>query len=327
MGSSALMLTSFSLVRKARQTVSGCPKAHPWLGLSSRALRLRRRERERQKTRPWRLQRGGWLSATSLEARVPPLRKKQTEILQERSLLRGPRSKSRQRRNGLCSMQEFYEQFEATIALANDGEGMTDMEALVTLKACLRQHRLKSYELIYKRHLNDGTLREDPGAVYKAVKQKHLLFAETREEKELRVLDEWERLQKGRLSAYEWEVLWEERLGEREQVGLGMTARENLIQYLRKIGDHLSREARKDKRYRESRGPGNRGDERRAESLAELVPFHGRSSGCEFARGLRWKSETEEEKPARARKPGRVDLGPGRERQEEEGVFQHARSW
>ena len=149
------------------------------------------------------------------------------------------------------SAQEFYDQFEATIALANDGEGMSDMEALVTLKACLRQHRLKSYELIYKRHLNDGTLKKDPGAVYAAVKQKHLLFAETREEKELRVLDEWERLQKGRLSAHQWEVLWEEKLGEREAVGLGMTARENLIQYLRKIGDQLSREVRKDKRYRE----------------------------------------------------------------------------
>ncbi|CAE7940524.1 pol [Symbiodinium necroappetens] len=117
---------------------------------------------------------------------------------------------------------------KATIALANDGEGMSDMETLVTLKACLRQHRLKSYELIYKRHLNDGLLKRDPGAVYSAVKQRHLLFAETREEKELRVLDDWERLHKGRLSAHQWEVLWEE-----------------------KIGDQLSREVRKDKRYRE----------------------------------------------------------------------------
>ena len=142
------------------------------------------------------------------------------------------------------SVQEFYDQFEATIALASDGEGMSDMETLVTLKACLRQHRLKSY-------LNDGLLKRDPGAVYSAVKQKHLLFAETREEKELRVLDDWERLHKGRLSAHQWEVLWEEKLGEREAVGLGMTARENLIQYLRKIGDQLSREVRKDKRYRE----------------------------------------------------------------------------
>ncbi|CAE7332320.1 unnamed protein product [Symbiodinium microadriaticum] len=151
----------------------------------------------------------------------------------------------------LRSVQEFYDQFEATIALANDGEGMSDMETLVTLKACLRQHRLKSYELIYKRHLNDGLLKRDPGAVYSAVKQKHLLFAETREEKELRVLDDWERLHTFRLSAHQREVLWEEKLGEREAVGLGMTARENLIQYLRKIGDQLSREVRKDKRYRE----------------------------------------------------------------------------
>ena len=211
------------------------------------------------------------------------------------------------------SVQEFYDQLEATIALANDGEGMSDMETLVTLKAWLgsRQHRLKSYELIYKRHLNDGPLKRDPGAVYKAVKQKHLLFAETREEKELRVLDDWERLHKGRLSAHQWEVLWEEKLGETEAVGLDMTARENLIQYLRKIGDQLSPEVRKDKRYREGatgvRVPrsgdvarGARGCEGVryecwAASSPELFVVDGRSSGCEFARGLRRQQEEEEE--------------------------------
>ena len=83
------------------------------------------------------------------------------------------------------SVQDFYDQFESTIALADDGDGMTDTAALVTLKACLRQHRLKSYELIYKRHQHDGTLKTNPGAVYDAIKKKHLLFAETREEKEL----------------------------------------------------------------------------------------------------------------------------------------------
>eukprot|EP00435_Cladocopium_sp_Y103_P053296 s165_g17.t1 len=46
------------------------------------------------------------------------------------------------------SVQEFYDTFEATIGLANDGEGMTDMEKLTTLKACLKQHRLKTYELV-----------------------------------------------------------------------------------------------------------------------------------------------------------------------------------
>ncbi|CAE7375118.1 pol, partial [Symbiodinium sp. CCMP2456] len=88
--------------------------------------------------------------------------KKQTELLQLALEKKPPKR----------SVQEFYDQFEATIALA--------------------QHRLKSYELIYKRHLNDGSLTRDPGAVYLAVKQKHLL-------------DEWERLHKGRLSAHQWE--------------------------------------------------------------------------------------------------------------------------
>ena len=45
------------------------------------------------------------------------------------------------------SVQEFYDTFEATIGLANDGDGMTDIERLTTLKACLKQHRLKTYEL------------------------------------------------------------------------------------------------------------------------------------------------------------------------------------
>ena len=42
------------------------------------------------------------------------------------------------------SVQEFYDTFEATIGLANDGEGMTEMEKLTTLKSCLKQHRLKT---------------------------------------------------------------------------------------------------------------------------------------------------------------------------------------
>ena len=54
------------------------------------------------------------------------------------------------------SVQEFYDSFEATIGLANDGDGMTDMEKLTTLKACLKQHRLKTYELIYRKNLGSG---------------------------------------------------------------------------------------------------------------------------------------------------------------------------
>ena len=40
------------------------------------------------------------------------------------------------------------------------------------------------------------------------------------------------------------------RLSEREAVGLGMTASETMLQYLKKVGPELSSEIRRDKRYR-----------------------------------------------------------------------------
>ena len=55
------------------------------------------------------------------------------------------------------SVKEFYDTFESTVQLANDGDGMNDLETLTTLKACLKEHRLKSYELVYKRHQAAGT--------------------------------------------------------------------------------------------------------------------------------------------------------------------------
>ncbi|CAE7299989.1 unnamed protein product, partial [Symbiodinium necroappetens] len=148
------------------------------------------------------------------------------------------------------SVMDFYDQFESTVHLANDGQGMSDLEVLITLRACLRQHRLKSYDLLYKRGLSNGTVKSDPGKVYQEIKLKHLMFSESQEERELRVLEAWDQLSKGRLTAHQWETVWEERLSEREAVGLGMTARESLLQYLKKVGPKLSNEIRRDKRYR-----------------------------------------------------------------------------
>eukprot|EP00435_Cladocopium_sp_Y103_P042487 s1035_g11.t1 len=107
------------------------------------------------------------------------------------------------------SVQEFYDTFEATIGLANDGDGMTDIEKLTTLKACLKQHRLKTYELVYRRQLGTGLVQSDPGQVYEQIKSKHLLFSETAEERQIRVLEEGDALEKGKLSAFQWEVRWE----------------------------------------------------------------------------------------------------------------------
>ena len=113
---------------------------------------------------------------------------------------------------------------------------MTDMEKLTTLKSCLKQHRLKTYELVYRRHLTSGLVKSDPGSVYLQIKEKHLMFAETTEEKEIRILEEGDGLEKGKLSAFQWEVRWESHLADRDSIGLGLNAKEALIHYLRKIG-------------------------------------------------------------------------------------------
>ena len=148
------------------------------------------------------------------------------------------------------SVQEFYDTFEATIGLANDGDGMTDIEKLTTLKACLKQHRLKTYELVYRRHLATGLVQKDPGQVYDQIKSKHLLFSETAEEKQIRVLEEGDALEKGKLSAFQWEVRWESHLADRDGIGLGLNKTEGLIQKKQKIGPNLSKDVRRDKRFR-----------------------------------------------------------------------------
>ena len=98
--------------------------------------------------------------------------------------------------------------------------------------------------------LATGLVRDDPGEVYKQIRAKHLMFSETSEEKEVRILEEGDSLDKGKLSARQFEARWEEHLADRESVGLGFNAKEALIQYLRKIGPTLSKEVRRDKRFR-----------------------------------------------------------------------------
>jgi hypothetical protein len=48
------------------------------------------------------------------------------------------------------SVQEFYDSFESTVQLANDGEGMNELELLTTLKAFLKEHRLKEMSTLYQ---------------------------------------------------------------------------------------------------------------------------------------------------------------------------------
>ena len=143
---------------------------------------------------------------------------------------------------------QFYEEFEDCCSLANNCKGMSFREQLIALRSRCRGSRLKTYVNIYRNAWKSGEVLEHPEAVYLRIKEKHLVFAESKEEKEVRVDNEHVLLSKGRLSAHQFEPLFEASVTELESVGLGKTPRELYLSYLRKMPPHLQKEIRSDKR-------------------------------------------------------------------------------
>ena len=78
------------------------------------------------------------------------------------------------------------------------------------------------------------------------IKSKHLVFSETVEEKELRVDNEHTTLMKGKLTAHQFEPLFEASITDLEAIGLGKLPRELYLSYLRKVGPTLQKEIRRD---------------------------------------------------------------------------------
>ena len=78
--------------------------------------------------------------------------------------------------------------------------------------------------------------------MYDRIKSRHLVFGESREEKEVRVDSEHALLLKGKLSGHQFEPLLEASIAELESVGLGKTQRELYLSYLRKMPANLQKE-------------------------------------------------------------------------------------
>ena len=120
----------------------------------------------------------------------------------------------------------FYEEFEDVCALANNCKGMSARERLLALRGRCRGSRLKTYTNAYGAAWKSGEVLTDPEAVYARIKAKHLVFGESREEREVRVDGEHASLAKGRLTGHQFEPLFEASIAELEAVGLGKTPRE-----------------------------------------------------------------------------------------------------
>ena len=108
--------------------------------------------------------------------------------------------------------------------------------------------RLKTFQNIYRQEIRAGNVEADPASVYERIKSKHLLFSESVEEREIRVDSEHAALLKGKLTGHQFEPLFERSIAELEEIGLGKTPKELFLSYLRKVGPHLQKEIRKDKR-------------------------------------------------------------------------------
>ena len=117
----------------------------------------------------------------------------------------------------------FYEEFEDVCALANNCRGMSAREKLLALRARCKGSRAKTYTNTYRAAWKTEVV-DDP-AVYLRIKNKHLMFGGSREEREVRIDGEHQALVKGRLSGHQFEPLFEASVADLESVGLGKTAR------------------------------------------------------------------------------------------------------
>ena len=125
---------------------------------------------------------------------------------------------------------------------------MSAREKLLALRGRCRGSRMKTYTNAYRAAWKSGEVLSDPQAVYDRIKNKHLMFGESREEREVRVDGEHASLAKGKLTGHQFEPLFEASIADLEAVGLGKTPRELYLSYLRKMPPYLQKEIRNDKR-------------------------------------------------------------------------------
>ena len=150
----------------------------------------------------------------------------------------------------------FYEEFEDVCALANNCRGMSARENLLALRGRCRGSRMKTYTNAYRAAWKSGEVLSDPQAVYDRIKNKHLMFGESREEREVRVDGEHASLAKGKLTGHQFEPLFEASIADLEAVGLGKTPRELYLSYLRKMPPYLQKEIRGEEPLELSPGDG-----------------------------------------------------------------------
>ena len=92
-----------------------------------------------------------------------------------------------------------------------------------------------------------------PYTIYKAIKNRHLKFCESFDERQLRHKKAWNNFCRAKnMNAHQFETAWGEIHADLEEVGLSVSAQDKYLGYLQKIGSEATR-IRMDRRERVDR--------------------------------------------------------------------------
>ena len=116
---------------------------------------------------------------------------------------------------------------------------MIPKERLTVLLNCLRGHRKKIYNYVLKENYELAQTDQGAEQVYQLFKDRMLEFTETLTEKQTRVQSEFRFLEKGNLTALQWEVAFEKGLSDLADAGLPLRDREEFLAYIEKCGQRL----------------------------------------------------------------------------------------
>ena len=74
--------------------------------------------------------------------------------------------------DGDCDVDSFLEEFEEMVGLTNDGSGMSAVERIRVLGTCLTGTRQRAYRVELEQARRSGRLADDPGDVYRSLKER-----------------------------------------------------------------------------------------------------------------------------------------------------------
>ena len=134
----------------------------------------------------------------------------------------------------------WKEEFEGILAMANDGRGMMAQEKLITLEQCVKQSRAEVFHVVKRAKRASGEWVSSPDLCYADIMDRLLEFKDSLVQKQTKLDREWSAdMPKGKLSARQFQPVFEKLASALDRVGLGKTDRELYLGYLRRLPPHM----------------------------------------------------------------------------------------